>query len=171
MNNLKLKNNQNSIIFIDHHILVTGKLIKGRYSGAEIDFPTYRFDQDAKVLQGRIDFKIDKNLMVIYGDGISLSGIAGGGTSTRLFGIYKLPYTSQGYDTPQLTVLKIQDDGSVELEYRKENFTLQIGEKWEKIFTKLEDFKQYQQNGTIEFINTDRIFNYGFLKKSKINNW
>ena len=98
----ELKKNPQSITFIDHHILITGELIDGQYPCALIDFPSYNFDKDSRILQGQLDFKINKNLIAIYGDGRSLSGAAGGGVSTRLFGIYKLPFTSQGYDTPQL---------------------------------------------------------------------
>ena len=165
---MKSKKINKPIFFIDHHILATGELISGQYPSALIDFPTYRFDPDTRILQG-MEFKIDKKLIAIYGDGISLSGAAGGGISTMLFGIYKLPFTSQGYDTPQITIFEISENGTVELEYRKENISLKIGEKWKKIFTKIEEYDQNQQKGSIKLIQTDEIINYGFLDRSKIN--
>ncbi len=167
----KLKINPQSITFIDHHILTTGEIIDGNYPCALIDFPTYKLDKDSRILQGQMDFKINKNLIAIYGDGRSFSGDVGAGISTRLFGIYKLPFTSQGYDTPQLTVLNIYENGGIEIEYRNEHLTLQSGEKWEKKITEFDNFEQNEYKGTIKLILTDIIFNYGVLDKSNINKW
>ncbi|MCK5368612.1 MAG: hypothetical protein KAQ62_08660, partial [Cyclobacteriaceae bacterium] len=113
-------------VFVDHHISTHGELIEGDYKGGLlIDFPTYDFDNSTKILKGEIDFAINKTLKIIYGDGISLSGVVGGGAATGLTGIYDLPY-----EHGKLKIIEMEFNGTVHFKYNDSLIVLKSNEEW-----------------------------------------
>ena len=134
------------------------EVIEGDYPGPIIDSPTYDFDEKNGRLRGYLSFDINDSLVLVYGSGSSVSG-AGGGRENMLHGVYQLPHRSGN-----LTVLKIDVDGTVYLEYGDNLVILREGEKWENITSEMD----VAFSGTAEFTITDWVKNYGFLQKSKI---
>lgn len=155
-----------NFFYIDHHIHTHGELIEGKYVGLDIDFPTYFFDEKTGTLSGMIDFDNNKTLKIIYGNGISLSGVAGGGEGTRLSGVYELPY-----ERNELKILKIDPNGTVFLEYKNESIILEGGEVWTNITSQIDTQQFGDQKGKANLIITDKIVNYGIFDKSKIEPW
>ena len=151
-------------VFIDHHININGELLEGNYQGGlNIDFPTYNFDEKSKILNGKFDFEINKSLIIIYGDGRSLSGIIGAGAATGLYGIYDLPYVKGKFE-----INKIESDGTVYIQYDDSLIVLKSNEEWIKISSEI-DVQDYGEGiAKANIIITDKIVNYGIVEKSKI---
>jgi len=150
-------------VFVEHSIRIHGELIEGDYPRKMIDFPTYRYDRKIGILQGRIVFSVNDSLRVVFGSGLGLSGAAGGGASTGLSGVYKLPYEEEG-----LKILSIDSDGTVHIGYRNESIILKIGEEWVRTSSEI-DVKEFRgQTGKAELTTTDRIMNYGILDSSNL---
>ena len=150
-------------VFIDHHIHTHGELIEENYRGPMIDSPTYNFDEETRTLKGIITFDVNDTLRVVYGSGSSLTGAAGGGKDTMLYGVYELPY-----DHHEFRILYIDFDGTAYLLYKNVSIPLKSGEEWVNI-TSRTDIQQFgDQQGVANLITTDRITNYGIMNKSKI---
>lgn len=153
-------------VFVDHHINTKGELIEGNYQGGlRIDFPTYDFNPTSGILNGIIFFEINDSLLMIYGDGRSLSGVAGAGAATGLSGIYDLPFTKGN-----LEIKQIEPDGTVHIHYNDSLIVLKSDEKWVNVKSEIntQDFGFGIAKANI--ITTDRIENYGIIEKSKIEN-
>ncbi len=148
-------------IFIDHHLQKEGQCVKGTCNpGPMIDFPTYSWDDANKILSAMLlNFEINDQLKAVYGNGQSLSGIAGGGAGTRLDGVYNLPYQQN-----DLTLTRIDADGTAYLQYQGQSVVLETGEEWRMVTE--EDI--HQDQGTAHIVTTDRIVNYGVLEPSQI---
>jgi hypothetical protein len=155
-----LSSGSGNVLFFDEHRHVEGKILGGESCGMlMIDFPTYRFDEENRVLEGMINFPVNDSLKVVYGSGLSLSGDAGGGAATRLSGVYSLPY-GDGL----LSIMDVREDGTVELVYRGENIKLAAGESWssENVSVVDKDGCRIRENVTA------RIVNYGFIDRGDI---
>ena len=150
-------------VFVEHMIRVHGELIEGDYPRKMIDFPTYRFDQKTGILKGIIVFSVNESLKAVFGSGLGLSGAAGGGASTGLSGVYRLPYEEEG-----LRIVSIDSDGTVHIEYKNESIVLKSGEEWVKTTSEI-DVKEFRgQKGKARLTTTDRIVNYGILDNSNL---
>jgi len=152
----------NKYVFIDHHIHTYGELIEGSYPSLMVDFPTYNFNKETGSLSGMINFDINETLKAVYGDGLSLSGAAGGGAATGLSGVYELPYEKGG-----ITILKIDSDGTAYIVYKGVSIILKNDEEWVNITSRVD----IQETGKAKLTETDKIVNYGILDKSKIEKW
>lgn len=146
-------------IFIEHNIHTHIEIIEGIYPGPVVDSPTYSFDETSGTLRNYLSFDINDSLVLVYGRGSSISG-AGGGMENMLHGVYQLPYESGN-----VTILSIDVNGAVYLEYRNNLIILEKGQKWEDTVSKTD----VTSSGTAELTTGDSIKNYGFLEKSKIN--
>lgn len=146
-------------LFLEHEVNIDGVNIEGEYSGPLIDFPTYCFDSTQGIIEGLINFPISDSLIGIYGDGLWLSGAAGSGASTRLFGIYNLPYQRS-----PVMLSSINANGSVSLKYRDSVFVLAKGQEWKAITSRLDTI----ETAVTLFITTEKITNHGLQLKSKI---
>jgi hypothetical protein len=152
-----------NFIFLEHWKNTRGELIEGDYTGGPtIDFPGYRFDKTTQILEGEADFKMSKSLIMILGQGASLSGVAGGGAASGLYGIYDLPFKDGN-----LMVEEIMADGTIRIQYKDSLITLRSKEEW---IEKTEELVTQNNNGKIakaNFITTEKFINHGILEKSK----
>lgn len=148
----------NNYVFLEHYVDAHIEVVEGNYQGPIIDSPTYGFDEENGILRNYLSFDINDSLILVYGRGSSISG-AGGGRENMLYGVYQLPYQSGN-----ITILNIDVNGIVYLEYKDGLIVLEEGEKWEDTVSKTD----VTSSGTAEFTITDSIKNYGFLEKSKI---
>lgn len=159
-------------LFLDHHIVTDGKVIEGDYGGAQIDMPTYEFDEETQTLSGSMDFGTGPDLKVVYGVGESLRGAAGEGSSTALYGITGLPFTiDEAYGSPTLEILEVSADGTARMRYRDQQITLKPKGTWSKTFSRIDEQVWGDRNGKAKLISRDTIVNHGILDKSKLQAW
>ena len=151
-------------VFVDHHINTKGVLLEGNYlGGPNIDFPTYNFDKTSKILNGIFDFEVDKSLKIIYGDGESLSGVAGAGAATGLYGVYELPYAKGKFE-----IKEIDSDGTVHIQYNDSLIVLKSNEEWINVTSEINTQNFGKGIAKANITTTDKIVNYGIIEKSKI---
>lgn len=159
--------NSDKCVFIEHHVNTYGELIEGNYiEGPQIDFPTYIFSPETNILSGDIDFQLNKSLKVIYGNGGSLSGLAGGGAGTSLSGVYELPY-EQG----TFKIIDVESNGTVHLLYKDSSIVLNGNEEWTNITSRI-DTQDFEEGiAKANLITTDKIVNHGIIEKASIEKW
>jgi hypothetical protein len=95
-----------------------------------------------------------------------LSGTAGAGCGTGLSGIYQIPYKQQNFE-----VLKLEDNGNVIFIYKDEVFNLAPGDEWNSEISRLDSININGELSISKITETDRISNYGLLKKADIDIW
>lgn len=165
--------NQSSIIphdkyvFVDHHIKTDGVTISGDCSPwGSIDFAMYQFDENNGVLTVSVSSNktIGDSLKMFYGDGESLTGVAGDGARTWASPVYSLPYSQDN-----VTLDSLSGDGTVTLSYNQKSIVLKPKERWVNTTstTRVTEMPYYH-NCTAEFIVTDSFYNAGFLDKGTI---
>jgi hypothetical protein len=159
-------------LFIDHHIVTEGKVIEGEYGGAQIDMPTYEFDEKTQTLSGSMDFGTGPDLKVVYGVGETLTGAAGEGSGTALYGITKLPFTiDEAYGAPALEILEVLADGTARMKYRGREITLKPKEKWSGTFSRTDEQAWGDRKGKARLVSKDTIVNHGILDKGSLQSW
>jgi hypothetical protein len=146
-------------LFINFWTEKKGRIISGNVPIMMIDFPTYSYDESARRLEGLINFQITDPLIAIIGIGQNLSGDAGGGAASMLYGIYSLPY-EQG----TIRIERIQLNGAAELLFQGKKIILQPGEEWRKKEVRIEDVG----SGRIEYTITYTIKNHGWIQKTNV---
>lgn len=146
-------------LFLNFWTAKSGKIISGTVPAMMIDFPTYSFDKGTRRLEGFINFEINDSLIAIMGIGQNLSGDAGGGAASMLYGIYSLPYSND-----EIAIEKIEADGTVYLSFHGKKIVIRAGEEWKKTEVKIEDVG----SGRIEYTTTYTIENHGWIQKSNI---
>jgi len=151
-------------VFIEHHINTYGELIEGNYvEGPGVDTPTFSFDSVNGILSGSIGFELSNSLKVIYGNGISYWGVAGSGVSTRLLGIYKLPYQQENFKITQ-----VETNGTIHLQYNDSIIVLKSNEEWVNISTYIDIQNNAGEIAKAKLTTTDRFVNYGIIEKSNV---
>ncbi len=151
--NLKI---QEKYPFLEVWLNSHGEVLEGEPMVLMIDFPTYTFSEEEKLLSGLIDFEVNSSLIMVLGVGKSLSGDAGGGAASTLHGVYSLPYDA-GYGIVITEVLK---DGSIHLSVNGSDIVLKPGQTWE---TKRE-YSMEWQGGVLKVKDTLSIKNHGRVK-------
>ncbi len=158
-------------IFIDHHINRHGELIEGENLRENIGVPAYSFNKETDTLTSmrETDFEINESLILIYGLRESLSGSAGSGAWTHLWGVYELPsYELPSYEPGGLKILYLETNGTAHLEYNKVSIVLKSGEQWSNTESIIATRDWVDQTAKLKLTITDTIVNYGSLDKSKI---
>jgi len=158
---VKSAKNQNQFAFIEFFQTSEGKVLQGKVPpGRRIDSPTYSFNKETRELQvfRSNDFAVD-SLVAVLGTGKILKGAAGGGVSSLLIGVNKLPFSYS-----DLEILKI-DSKSISVRFKNENITLQIGQEWTQPKTETDTVK-LQEVSVVEILSTTRIQFHGFLPDS-----
>jgi len=151
-------------VFIEHDEITEGELIEGNYiTGPMIDSPSYSYNSSAGILSGYISFDINKSLKLVYGRGRCLTGVAGGGVSTMLFGIYELPYQTQN-----LHITNVEANGTVHLLYNDSTIILKSNEEWIHITSGIDIQNNAGEIAKAKLTTTVRIVNNGIILKSNI---
>jgi hypothetical protein len=154
-------------IFIEQHTTSHGEHISGPVPPLQtIDFLTYSYNTETKILNGIIDFEINKDLKLVYGSGTCLSGTAGEGCGTGLSAIYAIPYERGSFE-----LLKTETDGNIIALFENEVINLAAGEEWLFETVSRDTTEVDGQISISEITRNDRITNFGFLKKSDIISW
>ena len=147
-------------VFIDHHVHIEGVCVEGECQpGPMIDFPTYTFAEETGTLNSQFAVEVNDALKVVYGNGMSLGGAAGGGAGTGLTEVYDVPAVIEG-----LRIVQVDRDGTVYLEYAGELLVLAPGQTWT---VETEELRE-QGAGKANLTTTDQFVNYGILDKAKI---
>ncbi|MFQ6087766.1 MAG: hypothetical protein ACE5K0_02545 [Candidatus Methanofastidiosia archaeon] len=148
-------------LFIEFWKHTEGELLEGERVLMMIDFPTYIFNEEERVLEGMMDFELDDSLLAIFGIGQSLGGDAGGGAASMLYPIYEIPF-----ERNELRILEIRKERVV-FQFMGEMIILKSQESFEMV---LEEIKT-EDWGKMRYKTTFRIKNYGFLKEENIKKW
>jgi hypothetical protein len=150
----------NEVVFIDHEVMVEGECVEGDCQpGPMIDFPTHGFDPDTRSVHSRLPLEVNDDLKVLYGDGTSLRGVAGGGAATRLIAVLAVPAEMEG-----VRIVQVDRDGTVTLEVGGEVLVLAPDEMW----TNTTEEVREQGAGRARLITTEQIYNYGIVDKANI---
>ncbi|MEL4304504.1 hypothetical protein [Methanococcoides sp. LMO-2] len=156
-----------NILFLDHHINSHGEFIEGdTWPMLAIDFPTYYFDEEDQALHitaPREPFEVNGSLVMIAGDGSSLSGVIGMGAGTMTYAAYSLPHKVNSYE-----VVSISEEGTVVISYNDEEIVIEAGQKWENIENTIEESEEGQPYAKVNITTTDTFTNYGFLEEEDI---
>jgi len=148
------------VLFIDHHVRVEGECVEGDCQpGPMIDFPTHGFDPDSRSVHSRLPLEVNDDLKVLYGDGTSLRGVAGGGAATRLITVLAVPAEVEG-----VRIVQVSRDGTVILEMRGQVLVLAPDETW----TNTTEEVREQGAGRARLTTTEQIHNYGIVDKANI---
>ncbi|WP_167605363.1 hypothetical protein [Maribellus sediminis] len=160
-------------LFVENFEYSTGVLLSGPEPPIlQIDYPTYRYHEQANILEGEIDFELNKHLKLIYGSGVTLSGTAGGGGASGLYEITELPFEKGVF-----TLHEIAPDGSISVTYRDSLFTLAVNEKFIYAKTTIDTVPFYavgseEADTCITQTTTTRVIsNFGFIPRENIQAW
>lgn len=157
-------------VFLEHHIKEDGIKINGSYCSPRlnIDFPMYFFDINSKKLtisQYREKY-VNDSLLLVYGHGKSLRGLAGSGAATFPSPVYSLPSVNE----ENVILDSITADGTVFFRYSDQHISLEPNETWENVTSIVEKYGSPDSSGcTVEYITTDRFYNAGILDKRNIS--
>lgn len=149
-------------VFIEHLIQATGECIEGTCTPGPVleEGPGYRFYPGTGVLETSAPLATTQGLRVVLGDGGTLAGYAGEGSSGTLYAIAALPHEQGG-----LTIQSLSSDGSVQFTYNGEAFTLAPGRDWNDTIVN----EVNTETGKVRLTITDQIVNHGLLDTSKIS--
>ncbi len=147
--------NHEKYLFIEIWFNSHGKVLEGEPRALMIDFPSYTFSREEKLLSGLLNFEVNSSLLLVVGVGKSLSGDAGGGVTSSLEGIYYLPYEV----LPGIVILKM-DDGRVYLSVNGTEVLLTPDHSWEKEWEYTMDW----EGGKIKISETLSIRNQGYVE-------
>lgn len=156
-------------IFFEHHINTNGVTITGECGPLMmIDFPYYFFNEKSRILEVMVleDEPVNESLILFYGSGKSLSGVAGGGAMTGAVPVYALPRSLSN----NVTLDSIAADGSVNFHYNTRQLSLKPNESWENStqVMQIRSRPDYSSNCTAEIITTDRFYNAGLIDKKTV---
>jgi hypothetical protein len=156
-------------VFFEHHINTNGVTITGDCAPRVwIDFPFYFFDENSGVLTVTVhpDDPVNDSLILFYGSGKSLSGVAGQGAMTSAVPVYALPKSF----SENVTLDSITADGTVTFHYNTMQLSLKPNESWENTTRVMEHRSppNHRSTCTAEIITTDRFHNAGFFDKKTI---
>ncbi len=160
-------NEPKTYLFVESYTEVDGVLVSGpEPPSLQIDFPTYRYDEELKTLNGIIDFEINDELKLIYGRGTCLTGTAGGGCASGLDGVYEIPFEHGSFE-----LLKIEEDGTIRFIYDDDVFSLGVNEKHVLVNLYMDTTDVDGTNSISEITSTHTLSNYGFINKEDIILW
>ena len=157
-----------AFVFVELIQLKEGTVIEGSFPpGPMIDAPTYFFDREQRTLSSQgIPFEIDDTLKVVYGKYSALRGAAGGGASSRLFGIYRFPS-----EDGELVLMGVDQTGKAHLKYRDEKLIIESHDEWYHTVTHRDTVATPQGPAIADFTTTIRIINHGVMDKGMIRTW
>lgn len=159
---------QDKYVFVEHHTSISGVLLSGDSGlcGPEknLDFPSYSFEKRNGVLSlyGPSKTPVNESVIMFYGDGVSLSGIAGYGALTWASPVYSLPRAGDN-----ITLESISGDGTVLLRYNQEWIALNPQEVRVNT-TRVTRNLSYNRSCIVEIITHESLYNAGILDKGTI---
>jgi streptogramin lyase len=138
---------------------------EGACSEIMIDFPTYDYSGD--ILSGEEFYETPNNRSrVIIGSGNSVGGTAGGGISSGLTAVDRLPFILAG-DSPQLILRAVASDGSLVVDIDGHAFWIHAGSDWEATFDGKND-GPWKGDADCRVVRMMTLTNYGLLRDADI---
>lgn len=164
----------NEYVFLEQHLSEYSEFVKGDFwSHLCIDFPMYQFDSNTGTIVCVGDFDMTKKTRMVLGMGMSASGVASSGAGTGVDEVHNLPY-----ERYNLTVERIDEDGTVYFSYKDSSMVLSPDEEWLTVTTKMdtstwENFNpetgtEYTDTIIVKWTYTDRVTNWGKLEKENL---
>jgi hypothetical protein len=154
-------------VFIDRHVSTSGEAINGTCGGGMmIDFPMYSFNKASGELSGMSarELVVNDSLKIVYGDGVSIGGVLGGGASTYLTPVYTLPF-----EKGEVIITGVNPDGLAVLASGNETMILSAGDTWTNVTTRVtSDFPGNDGACFVKITTKKTIYNAGIVEKSGI---
>lgn len=157
-------------LFLEHFLTKSGTHISGTCPMMMIDFPTYSHSERP---DGLVVLDVGQNrdvgsARIIFGDGMALTGDAGGGIASALTGVDSLPYKRNNF-----AIDSIRNDGTVHITYSGEAIILAPGKTWVHNDTiRSPRYDTLPGSSMIDcladYTYNDRITNFGFLGPDQI---
>lgn len=149
-----------SVLFIEHFTTTHGTRISGDCNPLQIDFPTYFYNSRSGYLTGRLQQPLTDSTKIIFGEGVSLQGDAGGGIASGLQLASSIPFTSNG----AVKIDSISSNGTITITYKGRTILLASGESWNADTTYIE----VNESCSTTTVKKDRISNFGYIPFSHI---
>jgi hypothetical protein len=154
-------------VFIDHHVSRNGEVLNGTCGGGMmIDFPMYSFNRESGELSGMSarELEVNGSLKIVYGDGVSIGGVLGGGASTYLTPVYALPFTKG-----EVRITGVTQEGLVTLVSGNERISLTPGATWTNVtVTETRDLPGGDRSCMARVTTIRTMYHGGILEKSRI---
>lgn len=161
----------NEYVFLEQHLSEYSEFVKGDFSmHVCIDFPMYQFDSNKGTILCYSDFDMTKKTRMALGMGMSASGVASSGAGTGVEEVNDLPY-----ERFNLTIERIDEDGTVYFSYKDSSMVLSPDEEWSTVTTRLdtitwenmdeETYELFEDTTVIQYTYTDRVTHWGKLNK------
>ena len=156
---------QKQYVFLEQHLYEHSELIEGECLHQCIGSPIYGFDSLAGTLNvwtNRI--KMNESIVMVLGEGLSLNGDAGSGICTGISSIETLPHKQINF-----IITKIDSKGVIYFQYKDSAIILFPNEEWVNISNSILPAIEWNGDtiGYVKYTYTDRIKNWGLLKKDK----
>lgn len=151
--------------FIEYYVTHDGKALEGTPPpGMRIDGPTYTFDREQGELTSYMDASFGKDTVsIVMGVGRIRRGTEGGGLSSRLVGVTKLPHSEWKFNLESLSSEKII------FQFEEEKIELLLGNEWNKVMESIDTIPSIDGNAVVQRKITHQINFHGFYEKEKLN--
>lgn len=150
-------------IFLEREVIFDGVIVEGNYFGPLAEHRiTYSFDSTQGTLSGLVEFPITDNLIGICGFKDRLSGAAGTGAISKLFGIFSLPYQKNSF-----TLLSVNPDESISFKHQDSVIVLARAGEFKIINSRLDTI----ETAIVLFTTSEIITNHGLQSKSNIHKY
>jgi hypothetical protein len=140
-------------------MIANGTVINGSVPFRSVDFPGYWFNENTRTLKGNIDFEINDQLLLVYGDSLTLQGNFGAGTGNKLYGIYSFPAK-----TDQAIIYYVDGYGNIGMYVNDRSIILRPGQEYS--YNESETVKD--GNGTVRIDYQHLFVNHGLIPKTGI---
>ncbi len=147
------------VVFLEHSMIANGTVIDGSVPFRSVDFPNYWFNENTRMLNGNIDFAVNDQLLLIYGDSLTLQGNFGAGTGNKLYGIFSLPAR-----TDQAIIYYVDGSGNIGMYVDDRSVILRPGQEYS--YNETETVKD--GNGTVRIDYQHLFVNRGLIPKAGV---
>jgi hypothetical protein len=148
-----------NVTFLEHSMIANGTVINGSAPFRSVNFPNYWFNENTRELNGNLDFPINDQLLLIFGDSLTLRGNFGAGTGNKLFGVYRLPVTAD-----KATIYYADRYGTIGMYVDNRTVILRPGQE----YTYNETETARDGNGTIHIDYQHLYTNHGTIPETSI---
>jgi hypothetical protein len=140
-------------------MIANGTVINGSAPFRSVNFPNYWFNENTRELNGNLDFPVNDQLLLIFGDSLTLGGNFGAGTGNKLYGVYSLPV-----DADKATIYFANSFGIVGMYVNNRSVMLWPGQK----YTYNETETVRDGNGTVRINYQHLYINHGTIPRTSI---
>jgi hypothetical protein len=148
-----------NVTFLEHSMIANGTVVNGSAPFRSVNFPNYWFNENTRELNGNLDFPINDQLLLIFGDSLTLRGNFGAGTGNKLFGVYSLPVVAD-----KAFIYYADRFGNIGMNVNNRSVILSPGQEYK--FNETETVRD--GNGTVRINYQQLYINHGTIPLTSI---